>query len=64
MFDFVNANSDLCNKNRHDSSPFVGLTNFQPMMFDMEAFGGTKAPVTKYQNCDCNPAKLENPKVF
>ena len=30
-------------------SPEVGSTNVQPVMFDMDPFGGKKVPCTKYQ---------------
>ena len=36
-------------KKRRGISPEVGSTNFQPVMFDMDPFGGKKVPCTKYQ---------------
>ena len=32
---------------RHGISPEVGSTNFQPVMFDMDLFGGKKVPFKK-----------------
>ena len=34
---------------RRGISPEAGYTNFQPVMFDMDPFGGKKVPCTKYQ---------------
>ena len=34
---------------RRGISPEVGSTNFQPVMFDMDPFGGKKVPCTKYR---------------
>ena len=34
---------------RRGISPEVGYTNFQTVMFDMDPFGGKKAPCAKYQ---------------
>ncbi len=36
-------------------SPKVGSTNFQPVMFDMDPFGGKKVPCTKYQESGIRP---------
>mgnify|MGYP000441339736 CR=1 FL=1 len=40
------------NQKRCGNSPEVGSTNYQPVMFDMDPFGGKKVSCTKYQESD------------